>query len=84
MKKGLHNRVLEIMMESVELATDKLTEATKGTQPFDKEPISNDELLLEYETNGYETFSKIASEQGLEVGIAYRDKMEQLKQRRQK
>ena len=62
--------------------TNKMADEHKGTNPFDKEPVSNDDLLMEYETKGFETFSQIANEQGLDAGIAYRDKMEQLKARR--
>ena len=82
MKKNRYDRIMDKMLNRIERVTDKMAGEFKGTNPFDKKPVSNDDLLLEYETKGFETFSQIANEQGLDAAIAYRDKMEQLKTRR--
>ena len=82
MRENRYGRIQTIMLNRIERVTNKMAGEFKGTAPFDKDPVSNDDLLMEYETKGFETFSQIANEQGLDAGIAYRDKMEELKTRR--
>jgi len=82
MRLNRYDRIQNIMLNRIERVTDKFAKEFKGTNPFDKKPVSNDDLLLEYETKGFETFSQIADTQGLDAAVEYRDKMEQLKIRR--
>jgi len=82
MRENRYGRIQNIMLNRIERVTDKMAGEFKDTNPFDKEPVSNDDLLMEYETQGFETFSQIADTQGLDAAVNYRDKMEQLKTRR--
>lgn len=49
MKKNRHDRIMDIMLNRLERVTDKMSADTKGTNPFDKEKMSRDDLLLEQE-----------------------------------
>jgi len=82
MRKNRYDRIMDKMLNRIERVSDKMAKEFKGTNPFDKEPVSNDEALYEYENMGYEKFEQIANTQGLEAAVGWRDEMEALKQRR--
>lgn len=49
MRKNRYDRIMDKMLNRIERVTDKMADEHKGTNPFDKEKMSRDDLLLEYE-----------------------------------
>ena len=49
MRKNRYDRIMDKMLNRIERVTDKMSADMKGTNPFDKEKMSRDDLLLEYE-----------------------------------
>ena len=82
MEKNVHDLALDEMHKRRRLVKEELVKRYKGKRPFRMEHISNDDLLLEYETKGEEIFSKIANKQGLDAGISYINEMDALKRKR--
>ena len=82
MKENLYDVAMSGIGEVIEAVSDSIASEFKGKNPFDKEPISNEDLLYDYNTRGFEIFSQIANTEGIEAAIAYRDKLENLKQKK--
>ncbi len=81
LRKNRYDNIVDKMFTRIERVTDKMAKDFSGTNPFDKEPMSNAEMLQEYNINGYNVFKQIADTKGLSEAIKYRDKMERLKLR---
>uniref|UniRef100_A0A6M3XJJ2 Uncharacterized protein n=1 Tax=viral metagenome TaxID=1070528 RepID=A0A6M3XJJ2_9ZZZZ len=79
---NLYDMVVDELLERQRLVRAELRNRFKKTKPFRMEPLSNEEALYEYDTRGFEIFSDIVSKEGIDAAIAYRDRMENLKQRR--
>ena len=80
-KANMYDSVLDGIMEVVEDVSTEISLEFKGVNPFDKEPISEEEMLLEYNIQGEQTFNQIANTQGLPAGINYIREMESLKRK---
>jgi len=83
MGKGIFDLALDGISEIIEGVSDSLSKEFKTTNPFDKEKVSDEEQLYQYETQGYDMFKQIADSKGLEAAVMWRGDMEQLKARRQ-
>lgn len=81
-KDNIYDGALKGILEIIEDVSDSISIEFKGVNPFDKEKISNDDMLLEYGMRGYEIFKELADTKGLDVAVKYRDDMEAMKQRR--
>lgn len=81
-KDNIYDGALKGILEIIEDVSDSISTEFKGVNPFDKEKISNDDMLLEYGMRGYEIFKELADTKGLDVAVKYRDDMEAMKQRR--
>ena len=84
MKASIFDEATDILKGRLNDAYAELKTQFKGTKPYRKEPISSDEMLLEYNMRGFEMFSQIADTQGIEAATKYRDEMEALKQKRRR
>ena len=84
MEKSIFDLTVDELVSRQKLVKSELHKRFKKTKPFRMEPVSDEELLYEYNTKGYEVFSNIARAKGMDAAIEYRDKMEQIKARRNK
>jgi len=75
---------MDILKERRDTVRDVLGKEYKNTHPLRTEKITDDELIYEFDTNGYKIFAQIARTQGMERAMQWKGEMEQLKQRRQK
>lgn len=78
-KTNMYDSVLSGILEVVEDVSSEISLEFKGANPFDKEPISDEEMLLEYNTQGEKVFNQIANTKGLPAGKDYIREMETLK-----
>lgn len=53
MKDNIYDIAMEKASKRINNALDKINKDFKGVKPFDKEPVSNDDMLLNYNTPGY-------------------------------
>lgn len=83
MKENIYDLALEGISEIIEEVSESISREFKGTKPFDKEAISDEEMLYDYNTRGFEIFSQLADSQGLAQAVEYRDKMEEIKLKRE-
>jgi len=83
MGKSIFDSALEGIGEIIEELTGSLSKEFKGADPFDREKVSDEEQIYQYETKGYDMFKQIADAKGLEAAVMWRGDMEQLKARRQ-
>ena len=83
MGKGIFDLALDGISEIIEGVSVSLSKEFKSVNPFDKEKVSDEEQLYQYETQGYDMFKQIADSKGLEAAVMWRGDMEQLKARRQ-
>ena len=83
-EKSVIDLTIDELVERHRLVRGELRLRFKKAKPVRMEPVSEDEMLYEYNTNGYEVFGEIANREGMDSAIEYRREMENLKQRRQK
>ncbi len=79
MKISISDRVIEKLHQRRELVRDRLAQEYKGVKPFRMEPVSNADLLYDYNTNGFEIFRELYETQGEEIALDYKNQMETLK-----
>ncbi len=84
METNMYDDVGKRVQEFMGATVDRIAQNFKKTNPYNKEPVSNDELIYGFDTRGFEIFENIANTEGLPQAILYRDKMMKLKQGRVK
>lgn len=80
-KPNIYDSALLGISDIIERVSDSLATEFKGTKPFDKEIVSDADMLYDFNTRGFEIFTELANTQGLPKAVEYRDKMLQLKQK---
>ncbi len=48
-KDGIYNSALDSITQIIEQVSDSIADEFKKTRPFDKQPVSNEELILNYQ-----------------------------------
>jgi len=86
MREAFGDRVLNKTLAKVERISDKIAERFKNVQPFDKEAVSEEELLYHYEMERQDPNLMLQRLQrdGWEKTDKYIHDLEQLKQKRRK
>lgn len=79
MSKNLFDSVLDGIEEMVSEVTGSLEKEFKGSNPFDKEAMSDEDQLYMFETDGENAFRQIADTQGIEEAVGWTQKMEQIR-----
>jgi len=82
MKKNIYDSALDGVSEIIEAVSESISKEFKGANPFDKEPISDDEMLNEYNTMTPEILSERITREGEEATNEYIRRMEELKGRK--
>ncbi len=70
------------MQGRLDRVAKKIAGDFKNTRPFDQTPVSTDEQIYNYNTQGYDTFKQIAQTQGLDAAVLWQKDMEQKIQKR--
>lgn len=83
MKKNRYDRVTDRMLARIERVSDKMTQEFKNTNPYDKEPISEDQQLSEYMAMTPETMDERLQRDGIEATNAWIEEMEDIKAKQQ-
>lgn len=81
MKLNLYDEALSGIGEIIELVSESISKEFRGTNPFDKEPMSNEEMLLEYDQMTPQILQQRVQRDGAEATNIYIGKMEGLKQK---
>ncbi len=79
MKISISDRVIEKLHQRRELVRDRLAQEYKGVKPFRMEPVKDEDLLYDYNTNGFEIFRELYETQSEEIAMDYKNSMETLK-----
>ena len=82
MKINLYDSVLDGLDELIGEVSGSISMEFKGANPFDKEPVSNDELLLKYNMLTDENKQELIDTHGFDDFSEMTTSMEQIKQRR--
>lgn len=83
MREGRFNRIKSLMNQRLDRVAKKVASDLKDTRPFDKEIVTIEEQIYEYNTRGFEKFTEIADSQGPEAALAWQAEMEKEIARRQ-
>lgn len=83
MGKTLFEEALDGVVEVVNEVSDSFTKEFKGTNPFDKEPVSEEEALRKYNATTTEQFDELVQTHGVDAMSEYVNKMEELNRRMQ-
>ena len=83
MKQSIADLVIDKLHQRREMVQTKLMEQLKNTKPFRMTEIPKEEMLANYNNKGFEIFSEIANNEGMEQAISYRDEMERLKRKQE-
>ena len=83
MEKSIFELAVEELLERQHLTKLELRKRFKGVKPFRMEPVSDADLLYDYNTRGFAIFSEIANSEGLDAAIEYRNSMEMLKKKKE-
>ncbi len=83
MREGRFNRIKSLMTQRIDRVTRKVVDDFEGSRPFDKEIVTIEEQIYEYNTRGFEKFTEIADSQGREVALTWQAEMEKEIARRQ-
>ena len=76
MREGRFNRVKSLMNQRLNRVAMKVASDLKNTRPFDKEMVSIEEQIYDYNTRGFEIFTEIADAQGSEAALAWQNEIE--------
>ena len=84
MKENLYDLALAGIGEIIEEVSESISKEFKGANPFDKEPISNDEMLLQYNMLTPDKMNELIQTHGREAVNQMIMEMETLKGKRRK
>lgn len=79
MEETIMDKVVDRLKERRNLVRERLYKQYRHTKPFRMEPVSNADLLYDYNTNGIEIFRQLYETQGEDVAMDYKRQMEELK-----
>ena len=83
MQPNLYDSVLEQTLARIQKATDRIGQDFKNVKPFDKEPISKDELLYYFKDLSLEDMNYLVQTHGREAMNEFISEMEEYKRRRE-
>ena len=83
-EKNFNDRVIDIVHDNVSGAQEKIKKQFKGTNPFRQEPISKEEMLVDYENMTQGQLMRRIQTYGYEAVDELIKEMEEYKQRRKK
>ena len=67
MKTGINDKVLDRMVSLQGKTSNKIAEYTKGTKPFAKKPLSDDEVLWAIKNSSEQDRIMLSAEYGIEA-----------------
>ena len=82
MEENLYDLVVDELVERQGLVKAELASRFKKTKPFRMEPISNDEMLYQYNQLTPEKMNELVNTHGAEAVMEMISKMEKLKGRK--
>ena len=82
-REGRFNRIKTLMNRRLDRVAKRVANDLKNTRPFDKEIVTVEEQIYDYNTKGFEIFTQIADTQGPEAALAWQNEMEKEIARRQ-
>ena len=81
-EESIYDAALKGIGDIIEEVSDSIAIEFKGKKPFDKEPVSNEEMLYHYNQLTPEQMDNLIQTKGRDAVNEMIYKMEQLKQRR--
>jgi len=82
MRHNRYDRINDRMLSRIERVTDRMTREFKNTNPFDKEPVSDDEMIRRYDGTTKEQWMELMNTHDPADVEQYKNEMENLKRRR--
>lgn len=82
MKANIYDDALKDIISIYLEVSKELGSQFKGTKPFDKEPVSDDEMLVQYNMMTEQDFDAMQQKAGTQGTMDFINKMENLKARR--
>lgn len=83
MEQSIEDKAVDKLIQRFARFEDKLRSKYKGVKPFRQMPVSNDEMLVQYNMMREQDFDAMAQKVGTQGTIDFINKMENLKARRQ-
>ncbi len=84
MKKSVNEKALDNLLSLSGKTLAKVSDSLKGTKPFAKKPINNDDLIYAYNTLGEQDVQQLISEYGSNPVIKLFFEISQMEEKRKK